>query len=198
MVVKLGGSVASKVGEILSVLRSLDGDFLIVPGGWVFADLVRRLEVGEEEAHWMAILAMEQFGYYVSSFGVEVISPKDFDFDFSGLKVLLPYDLIRNNDELPHSWDVTSDSVAVWIASKLGVGEVIKLTNVDGVILNGRLVERISAKDLVGRWTCLDPYAPRIMIEHGINTFICNGLFADRVKDYIAKGRAKGTLVMGR
>lgn len=198
IVVKLGGSVASNLKEIVSILQSLDEDILIIPGGWIFAELVRRLDVEDEKAHWMAILAMEQFGYYISNFGVETIKPEDFDIEFSGVRVLLPYELLINNDELPHSWDVTSDSIAIWIASKLGVKEVIKLTDVDGIILDGKLVERIEAEKLIGIKTCLDPYAPKLMVELSIDTFICNGLFANRVKDYIAKGRAKGTLVKGR
>ena len=199
IVVKLGGSVASNVKEILSVLSSTGRDILIVPGGWIFADQIRKLGVEDEQAHWMAILAMEQFGYYISSFGVETIKPKDFeDIEFEGIRVLLPYELILRNDELPHSWDVTSDSIAIWIASKLGINNIVKLTNVDGIILNNRVVERVRASQLIGIQTCLDKYAPKLMVEYGMDTFICNGLFANRVKDYITKGRAKGTLVEGR
>ena len=199
IVVKLGGSVASNVKEILSVLQSLHEDILIVPGGWIFADLVEKIDVDDEHAHWMAILAMEQYGYYISSFGVKRIKPKDFDeIKFKGVRVLLPYELLINHDELPHSWDVTSDSIAVWIASKLKVDRIVKLTDVDGIILNGKLIERIQASKLVGIETCLDSFAPKLMVEHGIDTFICNGHFASRVKDYITKGRAKGTLVEGR
>ncbi len=198
IVVKLGGSVAGNIPALIHSLRSTQKDVLIVPGGWIFADQIRKLKIDEDRAHWMAILAMEQYGYYISSFGVETVRPTDFDFEFSGVRVLLPYELLLQNDELPHSWKVTSDSIAIWIASKLGVRAIIKLTNVDGIILNGRLVERIKASEIVGKKTCLDPYAPKLMIEGGIDMFICNGLFVNRVKDYIAKGRAKGTLVMGR
>ncbi len=198
IVVKLGGSVARNIPALIRSLRSIRKDILIVPGGWIFADLIRRLKIDDDRAHWMAILAMEQYGYYVSSFGVETIRPSNFDFEFSGLRILLPYELILKNDELPHSWEVTSDSITIWIASKLGVKEVIKLTDVDGIILNGRFVERIEAGKLIGIKTCLDSHAPKLMIERGVDVFICNGLVARRVKDYIAKGRAKGTLVMGR
>ncbi len=198
IVVKLGGSVAGNIPNIVRALESTRKEILIVPGGWMFADLIRKLDVEDEKAHWMAILAMEQFGYYISNFGVETIRPKNFDIEFAGIRVLLPYELLINNDELPHSWDVTSDSIAIWIASKLGVKEVIKLTDVDGIILNGKLVEMIEAERLIGIKTCLDSYAPKLMVELSIDTFICNGLFANRVKDYIAKGRAKGTLVKGR
>ena len=198
IVVKLGGSVARNIPALIRSLRSIRKDILIVPGGWIFADTIRRLNIDDDRAHWMAVLAMEQYGYYVSSFGVETIRPKGFDFEFSGVRVLLPYELMLRNDELPHSWEVTSDSIAIWVASKLGIKEVVKLTDVDGIILNGRLVERIEADKLVGIETCLDSYAPKLMMERGVSVFICNGLVARRVKDYITKGRAKGTLVMGR
>ncbi len=199
IVCKLGGSVAGNLAEILRILKGLRRDVLIVPGGWRFADLVRSVKVDDERAHWMAVLAMEQYGYYISSFGVEFIRPSSFeDIDFSGVRVLLPYNLMLNRDVLPHSWDVTSDSVAIWVAANVSADVVVKLTDVDGIILNGRLVERVRASKIEGMRTCIDPYAPKLMVRYGIDTFICNGHFAGRVKDYITRGRAKGTLVEGR
>ena len=201
-IVKVGGSVAARIKGILKELEESKEDVLIVPGGWIFADLVRKLDIDNDSAaHWMAILAMEQYGYYISSFGVNIVKPRTFNElkgKLFGLSVLLPYELIKNNDELPHSWDVTSDSIAVWVASKLNVREVIKLTDVDGLIINGQVVEKVKAADIVGIETCVDSYAPKLMIRYGINMFVCNGLFEERVKNYITEGRAKGTLIEGR
>ena len=203
-IVKIGGSVASNLYSILSILKDCGESVLIVPGGWIFANLVRRINPRNDSiAHWMAVLAMEQYGYYISSFGVDTVRPRDFNElskieGSSSVWVLLPYELMKNNDELPHSWDVTSDSIAVWIASKLEAKEVIKLTDVDGIILNGRVVERIRASELAGIKTCVDPYAPKLMVKHGVDMFVCNGLAEERVKYYITEGRAKGTLIEGR
>jgi acetylglutamate kinase len=39
---------------------------------------------------------------------------------------------MRAADPLPHSWDITSDSIAAFIAGALGAGELILLKPVDG------------------------------------------------------------------
>jgi hypothetical protein len=36
------------------------------------------------------------------------------------------------------------------------------------------------------------------MKKFGVDTFVCNGFARGRVKDYIVRGRAKGTLIKGR
>ncbi|NOY11952.1 MAG: uridylate kinase [Archaeoglobi archaeon] len=196
IVVKLGGSVAFSAGRVIAELKETGKDVLIVPGGWRFADAVRELSLDGDEAHWMAVLGMNMYGFYLSRFA-QVIEPESFDFEVDGVRVLLPYLLMRRNDELPHSWDVTSDSIAIWVAERTGAEEIVKVTDVDGIFVNGRLVERIRASEIEGQ-TCLDPYAPRLLQDYGRDMFICNGLAEGRVKDYIMKGRAKGTAVIGR
>ncbi len=204
-VVKMGGSVASRVEGLLKELEGC-GDILIVPGGWIFAEAVRKLDsqrkLPEKAAHWMCIAGMEIYGYYISSFGVGTVNELR---KVSGIAVLLPY-LILKSSNLPECWEVTSDSVAVWVASRLGINEVVKITDVDGVILNGRLVERIKASELAGRNTCVDGFAPKLMVEEGVNMFVCNGLRPGRVKNYILRSQAslsvqshaKGTLIEGK
>jgi aspartokinase-like uncharacterized kinase len=39
--------------------------------------------------------------------------------------VLAPYRWLRDADALPHCWDVTSDSVAAWLAGELGARRVV-------------------------------------------------------------------------
>jgi len=204
-VVKVGGSVASRLEGILKELEEC-GDVLIVPGGWMFANVIRELnsrrKLPEKTAHWMCIAGMEVYGYYISSFGVRSVDKLE---RVSGVAVLLPYTVLKNSN-LPECWEVTSDSIAVWVASKLDVKEVIKVTDVDGVILNGRLVRRIKASELAGKDTCIDGFAPKLMVEDEINMFVCNGLEVGRVKNYILGSqatlsmqyRAKGTLIEGR
>ena len=41
------------------------------------------------------------------------------------LPVLAPYRWLREADPLPHSWDVTSDSIAAWVASRIGARRLI-------------------------------------------------------------------------
>ena len=41
------------------------------------------------------------------------------------MPVLQPSRWLREADPLPHSWDVTSDSIAAWIAGQLGARQLI-------------------------------------------------------------------------
>lgn len=198
IVVKIGGSCSSNLQEIIQDLKDCvdhaDADILIIPGGWVFADMIRELELDDTTAHWMAVEAMDLYGHYISSFGIESIEPSQFGFDVSGVNVLLPYRLLRKYDELPHSWEVTSDSIALWVAHKIGLKEIVKLTDVDGVLVNGKLVEEIEAENVARLKTCVDEYSPALIQEFGLDMFVCNGL-RGRVKDYILRGRAIGTRI---
>jgi hypothetical protein len=155
MIVKIGGSVGEKINEIIEELKNAGKNILIVPGGWIFADLVRDVDgmkrLKPSISHWMAIAAMEIYAHYISNFGVKVIEVDTAEnIEISGVGVLLPYGLLRKCDELPHSWDVTSDSVAVWVASKLG-SKVVKITDVDGIYLDGELIEEVDASFLMKR-----------------------------------------------
>ncbi len=45
--------------------------------------------------------------------------------------ILEPYNLLKKRDELPHSWSVTSDSIAAWVAIqvKADVSVLVKSAN---------------------------------------------------------------------
>ena len=73
-VVKVGGGLARDAGDgALRALCAAIGEvgarhpLLVVPGGGEFADAVRaydrRVGLEARSAHWMAILAMDQFGW---------------------------------------------------------------------------------------------------------------------------------------
>src|SRR5207302_1088325 len=47
------------------------------------------------------------------------------------LPVLAPYRWLRDADPLPHSWDVTSDSIAAWFAGALGARRVVLIKPTD-------------------------------------------------------------------
>ena len=193
MIVKVGGSVFKKAKEVLEEIKEAGKPCIIIPGGWVFADVVRLLNLDDDTAHWMALKAMDVYGIYLGSFA-ELIEPDDFNFEIDGVKVLLPYRLVRKYDELPHSWEVTSDSVAVWIAGKMGVKKVVKVTDVDGVFVNGELAERLDYGE-VPKNSCIDNFAVKLAERYGIEIFVCNGFVRGRVKNYILRGGAVGTLI---
>lgn len=143
LVVKVGGSLAREGGlaERLSVLRDLREQWrtlLVVPGGGAFADSVRaaarRHEPSESTAHWMAILGMDQYAHLlvdVLANSVLVHEPPEIveALREGRLPVLAPFQWIRRVDPLPHSWSVTGDSIAAWIAGQLGARKLILLKN---------------------------------------------------------------------
>lgn len=145
-VVKVGGSLAAgqqrlqRVGE--AIARAARGHHLVViPGGGPFADQVRIYErshrISQDSAHWMAILGMDQFAFALS----EVIPQARLVEDRAGMlaaqregkvPILAPSRWLRATDELPHSWDVTSDSLAAYLATLLGADQLVLIKPVAG------------------------------------------------------------------
>jgi aspartokinase-like uncharacterized kinase len=116
---------------------------VIVPGGGPFVDAVRALDprVAPDDgaAHWMAILGMTQHGYLLVSLLSRGILVEDLTgirhaLERETLPVLAPYRWLRTTDPLPHRWDVTSDSIAGWVASELRAPHLLLLKSVPGTL----------------------------------------------------------------
>ncbi len=187
-VVKLGGSLAPRIAEIIPALRSAHRPLLIVPGGGAFADVVRHSSAGTDAdaAHWMACAAMDQYGWILAAQGIgttpRIARP-------GHPCVLLPYCALRRYDPLPHSWDVTSDTITAWVAGRLG-GDLLVLKSVDGITVAGKLltlVKKPVANDVV------DPYFIPYVLEHRIRAFILNGTDTARICSWFGGGRVCGT-----
>lgn len=188
VVMKIGGSLEMRLDPILKALRRSNFPVLIVPGGGRFARLVRDSEVPEEEAHWMAVAAMEQYGWLIASRGVRHTSvihrPED-------LEVLLPYIPIRSADPLPHSWNITSDSLSGWIADQLGV-DLILLKSVDGIFSEGRLQKEIT--DVVPTED-VDPFFLSFVLSKNVRTKVINGRFPGRLESFLSGHPVEGTTI---
>ena len=168
LVVKLGGSLHHQIPEIVPLLCRSVRPLLVVPGGGLFADAVRQERVGSAAAHWMAIAAMEQYAWVIASHGMrttDILAVPE------TTAVFLPYISMRKRDPLPHSWDVTSDTIAAWIAAELGI-ELLVLKSVDGISLKGIIQEQVTIpieNDVV------DPFFIPFVLKHRIKTTIING-----------------------
>jgi 5-(aminomethyl)-3-furanmethanol phosphate kinase len=197
IVLKIGGSLFDSGREL--VKRVAEEDVLVVPGGGAFADKVRDVyatgALSDDAAHWMALLAMDQYGYYLSdSTGV----PLTDTIEGEGTRIALAYEILRKDDALPHSWDVTSDTVAAWMAFKAGA-RLVKATDVDGVFRDGRLLESVSARALKGMGeTCVDKALPGFLIEHSMDAFVVNGRCIPRVLAAVRGEKAAGTTIKGK
>ncbi len=138
-VVKLGGGV---LAHLPALDRALDliakcaraRRLVVVPGGGPFADAVRhadtRVGLCDTAAHWMATLAMDQYAHLLASrlAGSTLVTRAceiDAALEAGRVPVLAPSRWLQEADPLPHSWDVTSDTIAGWFAGELGATAVV-------------------------------------------------------------------------
>lgn len=203
-VLKMGGSLMPCSRDLVRSLLDLGKEgysFLVVPGGGPMADLVRQIysscQLSQEGAHWMAILAMEQYAYFLADGTgatlTSVIRPPQGN---SSLDILLPYQALLKDDwGLKHNWDYTSDAVAALIAAQLSA-PLIKATDVDGVIMDGIVAAELSAARLLGRESCIDQGTVRLLCGRlkGMKMMVLNGSDTGRFIKALREGRA-GTII---
>lgn len=151
LVVKVGGGLLRHEGmdglrracaEVTELAAAQP--ILVVPGGGPFADAVRALDaqVGLDDgvAHRMALQAMDQLGVLLASLLPEhellraLVAPRSL-----GLLVAAP--AFGGRSDIPESWDVTSDSLAVLAAAAIGAEEAILLKPVDGAGVDAYMAE---------------------------------------------------------
>jgi len=183
LIVKVGGSLYNQIPDLIPVIKASKHPLLLIPGGGPFADLVRRVEVDNDTAHWMAISAMEQFGLFIASFGISttdaIITPLT-------TTVFLPYRYLRLTDTLPHTWDVTSDTIAAWVAHVLHL-DLLLLKSVDGIFINGIFQEQVTRPV---ETEVIDPFFIPFVIQNSVRATIINGTQPERLEKYL-----KGDLV---
>lgn len=138
-VIKVGGGLLRDPTAFERVVAALNAvetghRILVVPGGGPFANAARefdrRIPVGPDAGHWMAILGMEQYAHALAQriARAQLVESKAEIAEALGqgrIPVLAPYRWLRSMDPLPHSWDVTSDSIAAWIADALGARRLV-------------------------------------------------------------------------
>ena len=207
VVLKLGGSLMRYSPSIIDSLqkhleRNSGNDYsiLIVPGGGLFADSIRticeKFEIGDDAAHWMAILSMEQYAHYiVDKTGVNSI--ESITEVPSGVSVILPYRTLKESDKLPHSWNITSDTIGAWIARETG-SRFVKVTDVDGVIADDIVQKWMTARELSRMGiTCIDSSLPVFLIENMMDCVVVNGMYPERVIDAVIGKNVIGTHIKG-
>jgi aspartokinase-like uncharacterized kinase len=207
-VVKVGGSLSRRpaaLRRLMDALAALARRHLlvVVPGGGPFADAVRRVDLrfglDDSSAHWMAILGMDQYAYLLSYLARDASVVWDRDEIASGrLNVLAVSSWLRRLDALPHSWHVTSDSIAAWVARRLRAKMLVLVKDVDGqfdrdpeVSAAARLARRASRTRLKG---VVDRHFARA-IRRGTPCWLVNGTHSARVVEVIETGRTYGTRV---
>ncbi len=179
VVIKIGGSLTDRARSVVEEVRASGRRALIVPGGGGFADGVRALDPPATAAHWMAVCAMEAYGWYLSSFGLPATADVAVP---AGPTVLLPYTALRAADPLPHSWDVTSDTIAAWVADRLDA-RLILVKSVDTLRRDGQRMH-----DVREPFSCeeVDPCLLPYLFDRKIRACVVNGRIPGRVSALLA------------
>jgi len=174
-IVKLGGSHATgpHLEDWLEAIAAEAGSIVIVPGGGPFADTVRTAQAGigydDCAAHAMALMAMTQFGLALESLNPALRLAASRSAILSALKerkvpVWSPERMARAA-ALPETWDLTSDSLAAWLAGTLGATCLV-------LVKHGRFEgAEVGAHDLVARGI-VDPLFPRYLKESGARAWL--------------------------
>src|SRR2546425_4819557 len=141
IVVKIGGGVLAHADQFEAALAAItaagrDRRLLVVPGGGPFAETVRevdrRIQLPDNVAHWMALLAMDQYAHLVAGrlAGSVLVTKRHeiaaaLDAPVRQIPVLAPYRWLHEADPLPHGWTVTSDSISAWIADRVDARRLV-------------------------------------------------------------------------
>ena len=168
VVLKLGGAQArrGRLGEWLDAAARCAGRLVVVPGGGPFADVVRAMqaEIGFDEAaaHEMA---MSQFGRALVSLrpGFELAASGEAlqEALARGVTPVWSPERMALEAGLAPSWDLTSDSLAAWLAGRLGAERLI-------LVKHG---EAASAAELARRGV-VDPLFPAFLARSGARAFL--------------------------
>jgi len=219
-IIRIGGSLSRSkptLKKLFNVLAEISKThkFLVVPGGGAFADQVRevyrKFHISEDVAHWSAIFAMDQMGFFFSNFhpNIRIVNSLEeaLQTEVGMIPVLLPSKIMLDDDPLPHSWDVTSDSIAAYIAHITNTKKLFILTDVDGVFTSdpkiqpdSELIDEISAEELAQKniTTSVDKMFPNLVSQYKLDCLVLNGKFPKRLIQALKNEKFRGTRIYSK
>jgi aspartokinase-like uncharacterized kinase len=193
VIVKLGGSLAA-AGTLRTwldvILAQGSGRCVIVPGGGDFADGVRgaqrRLGFSDRVAHRMALLAMQQYALLLAELAPALHPCEDAvqiraALASGGVALWLPSRMVEADPAIGESWDVTSDSLAAWLAQAIGAARLVLVKSAPAP-RPPLSPERLAALGLV------DAAFPAYAARAGISVAYCGPGDAARLAEQIGLG----------
>jgi aspartokinase-like uncharacterized kinase len=148
IVVKVGGSLfdwPELSTRLQSYLATLKGtNVLLIPGGGPTADVIRQFDqrhhLGEETSHWLALNALALNARFLQKILPSTQVVEDLDaarscWQHATTPILDTYCFARDDetrpDHMPHTWQVTSDSLAARVAIVTQASKLILLKSTD-------------------------------------------------------------------
>ena len=198
-VVKIGGSLFPEYAiELVKKLENTNS--CIVLGGGEFANLIRKydneMNFSQETNHWTAIdcmdiiakLANDKVDSAKLAYSIEEVNEIS---DDGFTPIFIVSEFLREEDPFECSWDVTSDSIAAYVANLLNANLFI-VTNVNGIYTQepkepgSTFISKIDAKTLLTfQESSIDVMLPSLLLEFGTNCYVVNGKYPERVLSLI-------------
>ena len=198
-VVKIGGSLFPNYAiDLAKKLKSTNS--CIVLGGGEFANLIRKYNdeqhFSEEINHWTAIDCMDIIAKLVNdkvesaklAYSIEEINQISNE---GFTPIFIVSEFLKKEDPFECSWDVTSDSIAAYVAHLLNANLLI-VTNVNGIYTQepkepgSTFISKIDAKTLLTfQESSVDVMLPSLLLKFGTNCYVVNGKYPERVLSLI-------------
>lgn len=195
VVVKIGGSLAGSpdLKAWLAALERSSLPLVVVPGGGRFADGVRvmqaQMEFDDETAHHMALIAMQQFGIALSALWPRLACAAT----PAALRRALRLGQVpcwhpagmALAAALPKTWDVTSDTLAAWLAGELNAEKLVLIKSTDTPVA-AETVADLAAAGIV------DPLFPHYAAASGATVTIAGPASLEGAGALLAQGNVPG------
>ena len=198
-VVKIGGSLFPDYA--INLVKKLENtNSCIVLGGGEFANLLRKydseINFSEEANHWTAIDCMDIIAKLVNdkvdsselAYSVEDVNKIDNE---GSTPIFVVSEFLKAEDPFECSWDVTSDSIAAYVAHLLNANLLI-VTDVNGIYTQepeepgSTFISKIDAtKLLTFQESSIDVMLPSLLLKFGTNCYVVNGKYPERVLSLI-------------
>ncbi|MDN5928644.1 MAG: dihydroneopterin aldolase [Hyphomicrobiales bacterium] len=194
----MGGSTAkgAELPTWIAALASAALPLVIVPGGGPFAELVRveqkRMGFSNEAAHAMAILAMDAFGCVIMDGQARMAPARSVDevervLGEEKIPVWLPSAMTIGASDVPASWDITSDSLAAWLAGRIKAEALLLI----------KQTQAFSAEDSIANLMARNIVDPAFaaMLPEGTGLFLAGPADATGARSALAAGKLPGTKI---
>ncbi len=198
-VVKIGGSLFPDYA--INLANNLENtSSVIILGGGEFANLIRKYDVEQEFSdeinHWTAIDCMDIIAKLVNdkvdsakiAYSIEDVKEIDEE-GFTPIFVVSQF--LKSEDPFKCSWDVTSDSIAAYVAHLLNANLLI-VTDVNGIYTQepeepgSTFISKIDATTLLTfQESSVDVMLPSLLLKFGSDCYVVNGKFPERVLSLI-------------